>query len=158
MFVHTAHALLYLLTLKWAHLAQVQPKKLWDDAGTGGRAGSMWVVNSMGLLHVCEGHRPPVETFFDLFERKFAADTHIAAMNFGNVMVKERAIEEAPTTPARHLGAADFMDAMVMTSHSSSLIVPSSYESYKFYSPGKYHLERLTLLILVDLRNLLYES
>jgi hypothetical protein len=119
----------------------------------------MWVVNSMGLLHVCEGHKPPAETFFDLFERKFAADTHIAAMNFGNVIVKERAIEEAPTTPARHLGAADFMDAMVMTSHNSNVMfIQLSYESYKFYNPGKHQLERLTLLILVAPRNLLFDS
>ena len=37
----------------------MQPKKVWDDAGTGGRPGSMWVVNAMGLLHVCEVYPRP---------------------------------------------------------------------------------------------------
>jgi hypothetical protein len=35
-------------------------------------------------------------------------------MNFGNVMVKEAAIEEAPVTPARG-GPVDLMDSMVMS-------------------------------------------
>lgn len=62
---------------------------MWDDAGTGGRPGSMWVVNSLGLIHVCEGHNAPTEKFYDLYKVKFMANENIGAMNFGNQVVVE---------------------------------------------------------------------
>lgn len=72
----------------WVVPSRIKPTKVWDDAGTGGRQGSMWVVNSLGLIHVCEGHRPPTEPFHDLFSRKFTASDHIGAMNFGSEELK----------------------------------------------------------------------
>ena len=47
------------------------PKKLWDDAGTGGKQGSVWLVNSMGLMAVTRGHDPPTDTFYDLKSKRF---------------------------------------------------------------------------------------
>lgn len=73
----------------WVVPTKVVPKKVWDDAGTGGRSGSMWVVNSLGLVHVCEGHNAPTEKFYDLYGTRFMAAENIGAMNFGNEVMKE---------------------------------------------------------------------
>ena len=43
------------------------PWRVWDDSGTGGREGSLW-VNSMGLLLATAGHRAPEEDTFELRE------------------------------------------------------------------------------------------
>jgi hypothetical protein len=44
----------------------MKPKKVWDDSGTGGRRGSIWIVNPMQLMAVTQGHEPPTETFYEL--------------------------------------------------------------------------------------------
>lgn len=40
--------------------------QVWDDAGTEGRAGSIWVMNSLHLMAVGAGHEPPQGPFWDL--------------------------------------------------------------------------------------------
>lgn len=40
--------------------------KVWDDAGTEGRAGSIWVMNSLHLMAAGAGHDPPQGPFWDM--------------------------------------------------------------------------------------------
>lgn len=40
--------------------------KVWDDAGTEGRAGSIWMVNSLRLMAAGVGHDPPEGPFWDM--------------------------------------------------------------------------------------------
>jgi len=47
-----------------------KPKKIWDDSGTGGRAGSFWSVSSMCLLWVTQGHEAPKGPFYELVKDK----------------------------------------------------------------------------------------
>lgn len=47
--------------------SQRDPLAVWDDSGTGGREGSLWVT-SMGLLLAAPGHQPPEEEAFELRE------------------------------------------------------------------------------------------
>ena len=56
--------------LRWCRPAQ-PPRMLWDDAGTGGKRGALWVVNQMGLLAVGKGSEAPRERYYDLKEDRF---------------------------------------------------------------------------------------
>ena len=38
---------------------------VWEDSGTGGRPGSMWMVNSLRTMWVTKGHEPPTDLFYD---------------------------------------------------------------------------------------------
>ncbi len=40
--------------------------QVWDDAGTEGRAGSIWMVNSLHLMAAGAGHDPPQGPFWDM--------------------------------------------------------------------------------------------
>lgn len=44
--------------------------KVWDDAGTEGRAGSIWMVNSLHLMAAVVGHEPPQGPFWDMKVRR----------------------------------------------------------------------------------------
>jgi hypothetical protein len=57
--------------LRWCKPAAQPPRLLWDDAGTGGKRGALWVVNSMGLLAVGKGAEPPKDPYYDLKEDRF---------------------------------------------------------------------------------------
>jgi len=39
---------------------------VWEDSGTAGRKGSLWRVNSMGLVEGTTGHDPPPGPFYDM--------------------------------------------------------------------------------------------
>ncbi len=45
--------------LRWCSPTPTVPKLLWDDSGTGGKKGSVWKVNSMGLMAISRGSEPP---------------------------------------------------------------------------------------------------
>jgi len=45
--------------LRWCNATPTTPKLLWDDAGTGGKRGSLWAANSLGLMAVGRGTEPP---------------------------------------------------------------------------------------------------
>ena len=59
----------------WCKEATMEPEKVWDDTGSsaGGRRGSIWVINSLRLLCVRQGHDPPPasETFWELRSDNF---------------------------------------------------------------------------------------
>mmetsp|Transcript_25378 Transcript_25378/g.37606 ORF Transcript_25378/g.37606 Transcript_25378/m.37606 type:complete len:717 (+) Transcript_25378:1050-3200(+) len=46
-------------------------KKVWDDSGSGGREGSIWVFNTMNLVGFVSGHDPPTSHPWDLRSRRF---------------------------------------------------------------------------------------
>ena len=46
-------------------------RSIWNDSGSGGREGSMWVFNSMNLLGFVNGHDPPRRKPFDLKSHRF---------------------------------------------------------------------------------------
>lgn len=47
------------------------PVKIWDDTGAGGgKAGSIWIVNSMDMIAVIPGHDPPREEHWELKSTK----------------------------------------------------------------------------------------
>ena len=49
---------------------------VWNDAGTGGRAGSIWIVNELGLIWVKSGHDPPEGPFYTVKGEKFYVGGH----------------------------------------------------------------------------------
>lgn len=59
----------------WCVPTNVTPVQIWNDTGAGGgKPGSIWVVNSMGLLAFTAGHDAPSDQFFDLSAPKFFVD------------------------------------------------------------------------------------
>jgi len=44
---------------RWCKPSAAAPKLVWDDAGTGGRRGSLWAVGPFGLLFATHGDAPP---------------------------------------------------------------------------------------------------
>jgi Ca2+-binding EF-hand superfamily protein len=52
--------------LAWLVHTTAPPIKVWDDAGAGGARGSVWVVNTLGMLAVVPGHDPPRGPFYEL--------------------------------------------------------------------------------------------
>jgi hypothetical protein len=46
-------------------------KKVWDDSGSGGREGSIWIFNTLNLVGFVAGHDPPREQPWDLRSRRF---------------------------------------------------------------------------------------
>ncbi|CAM9255641.1 unnamed protein product [Laminaria digitata] len=56
---------------RWVVESTFKPVKVWDDVGTEGRAGSIWVVNSLHLMVATVGHDPPTGPFWDLKEDRF---------------------------------------------------------------------------------------
>jgi len=57
----------------WTVVSKKPPKKVWDDSGTGGKRGSMWIVNSFGTIIFTEGHLAPQGPFYELKARRFFA-------------------------------------------------------------------------------------
>jgi len=51
---------------RWCILSRDAPALKWNDAGLGGRRGSMWTVNRLNLMAFAQGHEKPRESFFDL--------------------------------------------------------------------------------------------
>jgi hypothetical protein len=45
--------------------------KVWDDSGSGGRQGSIWVFNTLNLVGFVSGSDPPSKKGFDLKSRRF---------------------------------------------------------------------------------------
>jgi hypothetical protein len=56
----------------WVTQSKMAPQKIWDDSGSGGgKPGSVWLVNSLGLIAIVPGHNPPTETFYDVAQGRF---------------------------------------------------------------------------------------
>ena len=51
---------------QWVSPTNFRPVKIWNDSGTSGRPGSLWRVNSMGLMAACVGHDSPPGPFYEL--------------------------------------------------------------------------------------------
>ena len=45
--------------ISWVEESDQPPRKVWDDSGSSGAVGSIWVVNKLQLIAVCAGHDPP---------------------------------------------------------------------------------------------------
>jgi len=45
--------------------------KVWDDSGSGGREGSIWLFNTLNLAGFVAGHDPPARKPWDLKTRRF---------------------------------------------------------------------------------------
>lgn len=52
--------------MAWVRLATTPPVKVWDDAGSSGTPGSIWIVNSLKLVVVNAGHDAPAGPFYEL--------------------------------------------------------------------------------------------
>jgi hypothetical protein len=46
-------------------------KKIWDDSGATGRAGSVWLFNTLNLVGFVSGTDPPVRKPYDIVSRRF---------------------------------------------------------------------------------------
>lgn len=46
-------------------------KKIWDDTGSSGRAGSVWIFNTLNLIGFVSGNDPPRNKPYDLKSRRF---------------------------------------------------------------------------------------
>ena len=55
----------------WCQPSKVVPVKVWDDTGAGGgKAGSVWIINSMDMIAVVAGHDPPKDEAWELRSTK----------------------------------------------------------------------------------------
>ena len=82
---------------KWVQPTDMQPKQIWNDAGTGGKAGSIWEVNEFGMMIAMEGHFPPEGTFFKLRAEAFqlqSTDVHDAVVKTAAKTYQDMNIEE----------------------------------------------------------------
>jgi hypothetical protein len=69
----------------WCVPAIVEPKCVWDDAGGGGRRGAIWVINSLSMVYVQEGHeKPKGKEFWDLNSNKFMATHNLDRIQWGD--------------------------------------------------------------------------
>ncbi|CAM9183768.1 unnamed protein product [Choristocarpus tenellus] len=59
------------LPRRWVVESKFTPVKVWDDSGTEGRAGALWVVNKLHLMAASVGHELPQGPFWDLKEDRF---------------------------------------------------------------------------------------
>ena len=60
---------------QWAVKPSVEPQFVWSNEGSGGRPASIWLVNSLGLLHVTIGHNPPpARDLWDIKRGQLSAD------------------------------------------------------------------------------------
>ena len=50
----------------WVRLSSLAPQKVWDDAGSSGTEGSIWIVNNLRLIAVTAGHDAPAGPFYEL--------------------------------------------------------------------------------------------
>merc|ERR1719416_55354 len=46
-------------------------KKVWNDSGSGGREGSIWIFNTLNLIGFVSGHDPPKQKPLDLKSQRF---------------------------------------------------------------------------------------
>jgi hypothetical protein len=58
-------------------------QKMWDDSGSGGREGSIWLFNTLNLVGFVAGHDPPVRRPWDLKSRRFYLKQFSAIRNGG---------------------------------------------------------------------------
>jgi hypothetical protein len=56
---------------EWTVKTTMLPKLLWTDEGTGGRPGSLWTINRLGLFAATVGHKPPKGPFYDFKSKTF---------------------------------------------------------------------------------------
>lgn len=61
----------------WTVSSTFRPIQIWKDAGGGGRPGSFWVLNSLGLLQGTEQHSLPKGEYYDLHSPEFMANFRI---------------------------------------------------------------------------------
>jgi hypothetical protein len=74
----------------WVQVTKFKPRLLWTDAGAaGGRKGSVWIINSMGMMAVTEGHDAPIGPFYELYSKRFVA-AEAPALPFLNSIFKQQ--------------------------------------------------------------------
>jgi hypothetical protein len=60
---------------RWTLPARIKPRLVWSNTGMGGKPGSVWLVNSLNVLVVVQGHNAPDvsngESFYDLAYLRF---------------------------------------------------------------------------------------
>ena len=59
----------------WVRPSHTEPQKVWDDSGSSGTQGSIWVVNNLRLIAVTAGHEPPAGPFYEFMsDRSFLSE------------------------------------------------------------------------------------
>uniref|UniRef100_A0A7S3AUZ7 Uncharacterized protein n=1 Tax=Haptolina ericina TaxID=156174 RepID=A0A7S3AUZ7_9EUKA len=68
----------------WVRPSRTQPQKVWDDSGSSGTQGSIWVINNLRLIAVTAGHEMPAGPFYEFkSEHSFLSEliaAHAAAL------------------------------------------------------------------------------
>jgi len=81
---------------------KTKPVKLWEDSGAaGGRSGSVWVINSMGLVAIVEGHQEPTGEFFELNLKNAVIQLGVHDI----AMISEKPAENTASKPASAAGS-----------------------------------------------------
>ena len=61
--------------IQWCVPTKFTPHKVWDDIGAGGgKPGSIWIINSMGMFAVSPNPEKPNDTFYEIPNKKFFLD------------------------------------------------------------------------------------
>lgn len=67
----------------WLVSTKTSPVKIWDDSGTGGRAGSIWKMSSNGIFSFALGHEAPdPESHFDFWKKEFWASEGVSEVKW----------------------------------------------------------------------------
>ena len=95
------------LPRRWVVPSKYDPKLIWEDSGAGGKKGSMWLINSMELMAVTEGHLPPKGPFWELFKPRFMASEGMAQADPLQAAKDKQAAIEAEKAAAANAAAAE---------------------------------------------------
>jgi hypothetical protein len=107
---------------EWTRQAFEQPRELWNDRGTGGRAGSLWEVNNMGHCWAVAGYHAPTRIFHELREWPFCLTLPEEPPDLASSASPAPATP-APTSPASAVAPAN-QDAVAPPTASTAAAAP----------------------------------
>lgn len=62
----------------WLEPTKSTPQKIWDDGGMGGKKGSIWNMDSFGLLTGVSGYDRPNHIYYDPWQKEFFASERVS--------------------------------------------------------------------------------
>jgi len=66
----------------WVHPTKYTPQRIWDDSGTGGKKGSLWLADHFGLLTAVSSYEQPEGPFYELWKDEFYASDRVSEVKW----------------------------------------------------------------------------
>jgi len=79
---------------RWLRPAKETPALVWENTGTGGRRGSLWLVNALGCMEATTGGAQPTACCFDLIDKIqiLYEDLYQPSLHTGNAVEHAKAV------------------------------------------------------------------